>query len=200
MCTHLKRDAMRWGTKGRCGVSSAGMSGLDDIRVASPCSASWNEMRGDERRRFCGSCRLHVYDLSSLTRAEAEALILSKEGKLCVRFYRRADGRLLTKDCGKGRRIAARALQLTAAAAFLIGGALGFVRIHDAFATDAAQTPKDPASTVTKWVNASWNATPTPSHQVLMGKIAMPHHTPTPTPKPGTKGHSHAAATPKATP
>ena len=33
---------------------------LDNIRIASPCSANWDEMFGDERKRFCGDCKLNV--------------------------------------------------------------------------------------------------------------------------------------------
>jgi hypothetical protein len=39
-----------------------------------------------------------------MTREEAEALILEKEGRLCVRYYRRADGTILFGDCTVGAR------------------------------------------------------------------------------------------------
>jgi hypothetical protein len=72
---------------------------LDKIQIASPCRARWQDMDGDDRARFCGQCRKHVYNFSAMTRAEVENLIREKEGKLCGRFYRRADGRMLTADC-----------------------------------------------------------------------------------------------------
>jgi hypothetical protein len=75
---------------------------LDDIHIASPCRASWDRMHGDNRLRFCDQCDRHVYDLTGMSRAEAEALIRRTEGRLCVRFYRRADGTLLTDDCPVG--------------------------------------------------------------------------------------------------
>ena len=77
-------------------------SPLDNIRIASPCSADWNEMYGDDRKRFCGECKLNVYNLSGMTSDEAESLIMNAEGRLCVRFYRRADGSVLTQDCPVG--------------------------------------------------------------------------------------------------
>jgi hypothetical protein len=77
---------------------------LDNIRIASPCGASWDAMTGDARVRACGDCNKNVYNLSELTRDEAEALIVAHEGKLCVRYYRRADGTILTKDCAVGAR------------------------------------------------------------------------------------------------
>jgi hypothetical protein len=37
-----------------------------------------------------------------MSRQEAEALITKTEGRLCVRFYRRADGSILTQNCPVG--------------------------------------------------------------------------------------------------
>ena len=65
---------------------------LDHVQVAAPCKADWNQMIGSERMRFCGECNLNVYNLSGMTRSEAESLIARNEGRLCVRFYRRGDG------------------------------------------------------------------------------------------------------------
>ena len=77
-------------------------SPLNNIRIASPCQADWNEMYGDNRKRFCGDCKLNVYNLSGMTRDEAEALVMNAEGRLCVRFYKRADGSVITQDCPVG--------------------------------------------------------------------------------------------------
>lgn len=77
---------------------------LDDVRVASPCSEDWSKMSGDDRARFCGKCEKNVYDLSAMTRAEAEAFLARAEGRVCVRFYRRFDGTILTADCSRGVR------------------------------------------------------------------------------------------------
>jgi hypothetical protein len=76
---------------------------LDQMRVASPCRARWETMHGDDRVRFCDQCRKYVYDLSALTDAEAGALIRRTEGSLCARLHRRADGRILTRDCPVGQ-------------------------------------------------------------------------------------------------
>ena len=105
---------------------------LDDIRVASPCSARWDEMAGDERSRFCGSCQKNVYNLSAMTREAAEALVRAKEGDLCVRYYRRADGTVLTADCSVGvRRKRVRWVAAAGAVTALAAGAvsLAFVQM-----------------------------------------------------------------------
>ena len=75
---------------------------LDHVQVAAPCKADWDQMIGSDRTRFCGSCNLNVYNLSGMTRGEAEALIARNEGRLCVRFYRRFDGSIITSDCPIG--------------------------------------------------------------------------------------------------
>jgi hypothetical protein len=96
---------------------------LDNIRVASPCSASWAKMSGDERTRFCGDCKKNVHNLSEMTREEAEALIVEKEGRLCVRYYQRHDGTILLKDCTVGvKRKRKRRIIVAGAAAMLAGG------------------------------------------------------------------------------
>jgi hypothetical protein len=75
---------------------------LDKIKVAAPCTADWRHMYGDERVRFCGQCSQNVYNLSALTREQAEDLILRHEGRLCVRFYQRKDGTVLINNCPVG--------------------------------------------------------------------------------------------------
>jgi hypothetical protein len=77
-------------------------SPLDNVRIASPCSADWDTMYGDDRKRFCKECKLNVYNLSGMTRDEAERLVTNSEGRLCIRFYQRPDGTLITQDCPVG--------------------------------------------------------------------------------------------------
>lgn len=104
---------------------------LSNVRIASPCSRDWNEMIGTERKRFCGECKLNVYNLSGMTRREAENLLLNSEGRLCVRFYRRADGSVLTKDCPVGwqalKQRVSRAATAFASLVFAACGGIGLV-------------------------------------------------------------------------
>src|SRR4051794_19572764 len=94
---------------------------LNVIRIVNPCPADWNAMQGDARVRFCDECKLHVYNLSELTREEADRLVAKHEGRLCVRFYQRADGTVITSDCEGGLR---RAIQRTRRVATLVASAL----------------------------------------------------------------------------
>jgi len=81
------------------------ISFLDRVEVAAPCSESWEAMAGDDRTRHCDLCRHNVYNLSGMTRREAESLVLKAgEQRTCVRFYRRTDGTVLTDNCPVGLR------------------------------------------------------------------------------------------------
>ncbi len=73
---------------------------LHQIKVASPCTVPWEQMKGDEQVRYCGTCDKNVFNLSAMSEKEASTLLAQGSDRaLCVRFYRRADGTLLTSDC-----------------------------------------------------------------------------------------------------
>lgn len=99
-------------------------SPLDDIRIAAPCHEDWDTMTGDERTRFCQSCSKNVYNISELSKKDAEALLRSKQGDLCIRLYKRADGTVITDDCPVGLRKLRDRLKL---AASLVAGLLATI-------------------------------------------------------------------------
>jgi hypothetical protein len=78
-------------------------------------------MFGNERVRFCAQCKLNVYNLSEMTKAEAEVLIARAEDRLCIRYYRRRDGSIMTQNCPVGLRAIKRRLSRVANA---VGSAL----------------------------------------------------------------------------
>lgn len=96
-------------------------------------------MVGDERVRFCGQCELKVYNLSAMTRTQAEDLIAGTEGRLCVKYYRRRDGSILTRDCPVGlARIRQRLSRIrSAVAAALLGF---FAGASGSYAANALKT------------------------------------------------------------
>ncbi len=99
---------------------------LDSVRIASPCSANWNEMYGDERNRYCSECKLNVYNLSDMTQREAENFLINAEGRVCLRIFRRNDGTILTQNCPVGWRALKKKVSRTATAVFaLIMGIFG---------------------------------------------------------------------------
>jgi hypothetical protein len=160
---------------------------LDEIKVASPCSARWDEMIGDARVRFCAHCEKNVYNLSAMTREEAQALLVEKEGNLCARFYRRADGSTLTADCPVGvrrkrvRRIAAVAAGAGALAALGTGFG-GASRVPHYQGELAATVPTPPATTAptTTTTREAPTAVPSETGHVMMGAVAMPMNPPPP--------------------
>ena len=99
---------------------------LEELKVATPCSERWEDMTGDDRKRFCAKCRLHVYNLAGMTRDEATRFVSgAKPGeRVCIRLYRRRDGTVLTRDCPAGISAARRRSRTgMAAAALLVAGA-----------------------------------------------------------------------------
>jgi len=102
---------------------------LPNIRVASPCTQPWAEMTpvDGDRVRACAKCEKNVYNLSAMTRDEAEGLIRARNGNLCVRYFQRFDGTILLADCEVGRK-GKRNRRLAAAgiAASLVAGVTGY--------------------------------------------------------------------------
>ncbi len=86
------------------------------LKIARPCSADWNGMAGDERKRFCEHCGKHVFNLSAMTVGEAQAFADETQGRECVAYVTATDGlihapnkieRMVMRLSGKVPRIAA---------------------------------------------------------------------------------------------
>src|SRR5574338_505505 len=112
---------MRRPERGRLGLPV-----LPNIHVASPCPADWSKMSGDERARMCGQCNKHVFNLSQMSRSDAEELIIEKNGSLCVRYYQRKDGTILLKDCTVAASAARKRQMIAAGAGALLATGRGF--------------------------------------------------------------------------
>lgn len=138
------------------------------IEVASPCAERWDRMKGDNRSRFCGRCRLNVYNLSAMSRPEVDYLMIRTGGRLCVRFYRRQDGTVLLQDCpvGRARKLIRRALIVAGA---LLVGVIALV----AAGSDGSRP------TYPEWLQAMLDWFNPPKPPVLMG---MPCVLPPPPP------------------
>lgn len=89
----------------RRGIRKVALPLLENVEIASPCDVSWADMEGDTDVRFCKHCKKDVFNISMMSREEAEAVVGSAAKKdLCVRLFRRADGTVLTSDCAVGAR------------------------------------------------------------------------------------------------
>lgn len=161
---------------------------LASAQIAAPCDRRWEDMAGDDRRRHCSSCDLHVYNIASMTGEEAEAFLREHlpRGRVCGVIYRRTDGTILTADCPVGvarwRRGAAWGVaRLGACAAFLLG-AVGMAGGRDEGRVRALQ----PFRSVCEWLNPT-APSPAPLGAMMAGKIACP---PPPTVMPSSAAES----------
>ena len=132
---------------------------LDQIQVASPCTADWNQMTGDDQLRHCGECQKNVYNLSGMTREQAEALVIEHNGDLCVRYFQRQDGTILLADCTVGVDRRRRRRRTVARAAALVAGGLA------AAGAMASHTTGQPAS----------DEPPCTLTRMTMGKMEVRH-------------------------
>jgi hypothetical protein len=171
---------------------TADRSVLDRISIASPCSADWNQMVGDDRKRFCAQCKLHVHDLGAMTTAEAlELLRAAGQGRVCARFHRRADGKVMTRDCPVGLRQRMRRAWSCVAAAF--AAVLSFAGCRGSSPTANGEPGNTPTTTPEPRrmgeVEMGDVAVP-PRPEVKMGLVApTPENEPAPTsPKAPTNG------------
>jgi hypothetical protein len=133
------------------------------LEVASPCSESWDGMAGDDRIRFCGKCRLNVYNLSQMSQPEIDQ-IFAREGRPpCIRFFARADGTVLTRDCPVGWRRKWFVRAAWAAAALVFVGLLYII----------LQEHRVDARSVADWVQG-WIDQLFPPRRVVMGEAPCP--------------------------
>ena len=164
---------------------------LDTVKVASPCNRSWDEMLGDDRVRFCTSCEKNVFNLSAMSREDAEALLASRsQGELCIRYYQRADGTVMTQDCPVGVAKKRRKLFVLAAAG---AGAMAFAAVATQRTTCAtmgavAANPETQNQVVGDWAGPPTTTTVPPAYP----ETQTPHVTPpvpTPTVAPTSTVH-----------
>ena len=66
------------------------------IEIVRPCTADWNAMTGDDRKRLCAQCGKHVHNLSALTPAELHEFAANRDGSECIGYVFRADGGIAT--------------------------------------------------------------------------------------------------------
>lgn len=123
---------------------------LEAINVPRPCRVSWREMTGDDQVRLCRQCGKQVYHLSNMSRAAASELLQQQVDPVCVRFYCRHDGTIVTRECGPVRRGLLQRIIASVALAFtllMFPGCLmptqGSVDVHggDSLPTNAGSIP-----------------------------------------------------------
>jgi len=71
---------------------------LPPLVIAKPCTASWAQMTGDERRRYCDLCGLHVHNLSAMTEREQRAFATANGTRECIAYVPLPNGRIIAKN------------------------------------------------------------------------------------------------------
>ena len=71
---------------------------LDLIDVPSPCTKSWAGMVGNDQKRHCSGCDRDVYNLSGISWREARRLLVTKQGRICIRYARLPNGNIQTNE------------------------------------------------------------------------------------------------------
>lgn len=182
------------------------LSILDRLEIAAPCHMRWDDMKGDDRVRYCDACSLHVHNISGMTRAEAEAFLArslpfsdggqASSPRVCGRFFRRADGTILTADCpiGLRERLAAAAFASRARLRRIV--ALGALALTATLAWATRSSRADvaqlqPFAALLAWLEPS--AAPAP-RGVLMGDMAGSLAVPPPPAAPSTTPSTTPAA------
>jgi hypothetical protein len=70
--------------------------------IAAPCPGAHDATGEAERVGICRQCGLFVYDLTDLNEHQAATLTLETEALPGPRFFRRQDGKFLTRNCPVG--------------------------------------------------------------------------------------------------
>jgi hypothetical protein len=145
---------------------------LNNLEVAKPCPANWDDMRGDDRVRHCSDCKLDVYNVSEMTPRQAEEFLRQASGRICLRFYRRADGTIITRDCPVGlARVRKKVVHCLNALVALLWGA-SYLPIWTTTTGDASVSstlPSEGHSAVNGRVATSSGP---PSEDLMMGALA----------------------------
>jgi hypothetical protein len=150
---------------------------LGQLQIASPCPASWDEMQGDDKARFCALCQKHVYNFAVMSAEEGLALLREKEGHFCGRLTRRRDGTVITQDCPVGW--AARARQLRRRCVYgVVAGVLVLLSFAGISRLRSKAEPGQASAFMEKiddWIDdlRVWAGYPS-NRRVVMGVVALP--------------------------
>lgn len=156
------------------------------LKVASPCTADWNAMEGDDRCRFCNLCQKNVYNLEGLSETEIRELTGSQDSPICARFFQRADGTVLTANCPVGAANSRRRIRKRITALAFVGviaaGVANFAR------ASSSDTKSGSPLLVSQWINELKQylgvGVTTVAPEEIMGEICIPEPPTAPVPKP----------------
>ena len=67
-------------------------------KIEKSCPANWDDMKGDEKRRFCEHCQLHVHNLSAMTLEEQRTVLDVKGRPGCISYVAQPDAVAVAPD------------------------------------------------------------------------------------------------------
>ncbi|HEX2750581.1 MAG TPA: hypothetical protein VHM91_21425 [Verrucomicrobiales bacterium] len=67
------------------------------LKIASPCPKQWEGMTGDAKRRYCEHCKLHVHNLSAMSKREQRKFVAEGGDRACVTYLVRPDGSMISE-------------------------------------------------------------------------------------------------------
>jgi len=72
----------------------------EDLTIETPCQQDWAGMKpAAMKKRFCDACKLHVHDLTAMTKREAKTVLASESTEgLCVRYLYDQHGAVVFSD------------------------------------------------------------------------------------------------------
>ncbi|MCW5821849.1 MAG: dienelactone hydrolase family protein [Cyanobacteria bacterium TGS_CYA1] len=151
---------------------------LDNLILSYHCPVDWNSMDGNERERFCKQCSKTVFNISDLSRKQANEYLQQRSNEPhCVKFYLRSDGTITTDDCPRIiRPLRNASLKVIERASLFIS--LIFISICNLLPTHAQPKKVDPSKSPFSMPNpfaapvASPKAAPTPvAAPITMGRV-----------------------------
>jgi hypothetical protein len=147
-----------------------------NMRISSPCPESWDQMAGNERVRYCGRCKLNVYNLAIMSRQEIEGLVRKTGGQLCGRLYMRGDRTATLRDCAGGARRQWTRRAIAVGVLLVLAAVSWMLRQIDT--SDRSMHPPF-VRKVLNWIDPE----PEPRRTIIMGKMICPVPPPPPPPQ-----------------
>ena len=89
-------------------------------RIEKPCPANLGSMPGDEKRRFCAHCQLHVHNLSAMTPDEQSHVMKEAKERICVTYVLSPNSKVVSAPVWKLHQRLAKGRRLAAAAAMAL--------------------------------------------------------------------------------
>lgn len=131
------------------------------LQIHRPCPKSWGELVGDEKKRFCSACSLHVHNAVQLTRDEARTLVAQTSSRVCMRFVLDPHGAPIFSDSAPRRPLGRLAHWALSAAAGVLAACHGSLTTpaNSSAGAGGNPAPSDPSTACTT---------------ELLGDVAMP--------------------------